>query len=64
MAESTNVPMRKITAVGVAGALTTVIITISRDAIGYEMSADLSAAVTTIITFLAGYFTPNKSGSN
>ncbi len=59
MKQSTNVPTRKMTAVGLAGALTTVIITISRDVIGYEMTADLASAITTIITFAAGYLTPN-----
>jgi hypothetical protein len=60
MNQPSNVPTRKMAAVGVAGALTTVIITISRDVIGYEMSADLASAITTIITFVAGYLTPNS----
>lgn len=54
-------PTRKMTAVGLAGALTTIIITISRDAIGYEMSADLASAITTIISFMSGYLTKSES---
>jgi len=53
-------PTRKMTAVGLAGALTTIIITISRDAIGYEMSADLASALTTIISFGSGYLTKSE----
>jgi hypothetical protein len=56
----TFTPTRKMTAVGLAGALTTIIITVSRDAIGYEMSADLASAITTIISFVSGYLTKNE----
>jgi hypothetical protein len=64
MAEQNNMPTRKMGAVGIAGALTTVIITISRDMFNYEMTADLAAAVTAIITFAAGYFTANSTAQD
>lgn len=60
MTEQSKIPTRKIGAVGIAGALTTIIITISRDALHYEMTPDLAAAITTVVTFLSGYFTANK----
>ncbi len=59
MVEKSRMPTRKMGAVGIAGAVTTVLITISRDAFAYEMTPDLAAAVTSIIVFLAGYFMPN-----
>jgi len=59
MAEPSRMPTRKIGAVGIAGAITTILITISRDAFSYEMTPDLAAAITAIVTFIAGYFMPN-----
>jgi putative flippase GtrA len=59
MAESTKIPTRKVAAGGIAGAITTVIISICKDAIGYEMSPDLAAAVTTLVSFAVSYFVPN-----
>ncbi len=59
MAETNNRPTRKMTAVGISGAITTILITISRDAFHYEMTPDLAAAVTALVTFVAGYFTNN-----
>jgi hypothetical protein len=59
VAEKNFIPTRKTGAGAIAGALTTVIIAVSRDALHYEMSPDLAAALTFIITFLVSYITPN-----
>lgn len=61
MPEPSSMPTRKMGAVGIAGAITTVLITISRDAFSYEMTPDLAAAITAIVTFIAGYFTNNAT---
>ena len=60
MATSTKAPVRKVTVGGVAGAIVTVIIGV----LG-QINPDLAewpegfeAALTTIVTFLASYFTP------
>jgi hypothetical protein len=59
MGEKNFIPTRKTGAGAIAGALTTVVITVSRDALHYQMSPDLAAAVTFIIMFVVSYFTPN-----
>lgn len=64
MAEKNFIPTRKTGAGAIAGALTTVVIAISRDAIGYEMSPDLAAALTCIITFVVSYLIPNVTAQD
>lgn len=59
MSEKTFIPTRKTGAGAIAGALTTVIITVSRDALHYQMSPDLAAAVTFLVMFAVSYFVPN-----
>jgi len=59
MAEKTFIPTRKTGAGAIAGALTTVAIVVSRDAFHYEMSPDLAAALTFLISFAVSYFVPN-----
>lgn len=61
MAEPTARPTNKMIGVGISGAITTVLITISRDAFAYEMTPDLAAAITAIVTFVTGYFTTNET---
>lgn len=61
MAEQNSAPTRKVGVGLIAGAMTTVIVSVAKDAFGYSMSPDLAAAVTTIISFLASYFTPNAT---
>lgn len=61
MAEKNFIPTRKTGAGAIAGALTTVIISLSRDAFHYEMTPDLAAAITFLIMFAASYFTPNTT---
>ena len=57
--QASKVPTRKMTAVGIYGALTTVIIAVSRDFFGYEMSGELGSAIASLVAFGAGYFTKN-----
>lgn len=54
------IPTRKVAAGGIAGAITTVIISICKDGFGYVMSPDLASAVTTIVGFVAAYLVPEK----
>ncbi len=59
MAEPTFVPTRKVAAGGIAGAITTVIISVCKDAFAYEMSPDLAAAITTLVSFAVSWCIPN-----
>lgn len=52
-------PSRKVAAGGLAGALTVVIISITRNAFSYDMNAEEASAVTTIAMFVVSYFVPN-----
>jgi hypothetical protein len=61
MSEPTRKPTRKMSAVGITGFLTTIIIKISHDGFGYTIDAELAAAITGILAFVAGYFTPNET---
>jgi hypothetical protein len=56
-----QVPNRKVAAGGLAGALTVVVISLTRNALGYDMNAEEASAVTTIVSFLVSYFVPNPS---
>jgi hypothetical protein len=55
-AKKSLAPTAKVGVAGLAGALTTVILA----ATGIEASAELSAAITTLIAFVAGYLTPER----
>lgn len=51
-------PQPKVLAAGVAGALTTILVYILGTQ-GVTIPADVAAAGTTVIAFVAGYFTSN-----
>jgi len=53
-------PIRKVAASGVAGALTTVVIFVLDTYImpSKPITAEIAAAITTVMTFAAGYLTP------
>lgn len=55
----TMLPTRKVAVGGLAGALTTIVISIAKDGFGYIMSPDLAAAVTTLISFAVSYAVPD-----
>ncbi len=50
------IPTRKVGSGALAGAVTAVIIAISKDAFGYEFSGELASAVTVLVTFAVSYF--------
>jgi hypothetical protein len=54
MRQKSSLPIRKVSAVGVAGALTTLIVY----GLGIEMSGEVAAAITTLIVFVTGYLVP------
>jgi len=54
-------PRRKITVGVVAGAVTTVLAVVMRDGFGYEASAELQGAVTTILMATAMLVTRERS---
>jgi hypothetical protein len=58
----TNYPTQKVTAVGVAGAVSIVIIWALHQFAHLDMPSEVASAITTIIAFLAGYLTPPASG--
>lgn len=55
--QPTSVPSRKVSAAGVAGALTLVLVYLVNQFTGVEITAEVSAALTTLIAFAGGYFT-------
>lgn len=59
------IPSSKVTASGVAGALITLALFAS-SALGHEveLSTDLMAGVMTVLTFLVGYATWERRGTN
>jgi hypothetical protein len=59
MAESSLAPTRKVVAVGVSGAVTTIIISICNRN-GLALTADEAAAITALVTFALGYLIPNQ----
>lgn len=54
-----KVPSRKVTASALAGALTTLILLGLRHFCHVELSAEEGAAITTVLTAVAGYVTPH-----
>jgi putative flippase GtrA len=55
-------PRPKVAAAGIAGAITTIVIWILNSLLGVEVPPEVAAAITTVLAFLAGYFTPQSSG--
>jgi hypothetical protein len=53
------VPRPKVAAAGIAGAATTILIFIL-ERLGVEVPADVAAAITALLAFVAGYFTPQS----
>jgi hypothetical protein len=47
----------KVAAAGVAGAVTTIIVTVAAQ-LGYTISPDLAALITTLVAIAAGYLKP------
>jgi len=58
----TNFPTQKVTAVGVAGAVSIVIVWALHQFVHLDMPSEVASALTTILAFLAGYLTPPANG--
>lgn len=53
-----NAPNRKILAAGLAGAITSILAWVLIVTTDVEIPANVAAAITTVLTFAAGYFVP------
>jgi hypothetical protein len=63
MAKSKTVwPTQKISAVALAGAVSTLIVWSVTEFSGRPVTPEVASAITTIVTFAAGYITPPKEG--
>ena len=59
MDQPTKAPTQKMTAVGISGAVTLVVIWLVSQ-FGVDLPAEVASALTIIISFVAGYLTPEK----
>lgn len=50
---------RKVQAASLGAALVTIVAAVTRDFLGYELSADVQGALTTLAVAGLGYFVPN-----
>jgi hypothetical protein len=57
MDQNSAAPVRKVSAGGIAGALSIVLVFVL-GSMGVDVTAEVAAALTTIISFAAGYLTP------
>lgn len=57
--QPTAAPTNKMVAVGVAGALTVVLV-YALGEFGYNIPVEVASAVTVLISFVSGYIVPNK----
>ena len=58
----TNYPTQKVTAVGAAGAVSIVLVWVLHQFAHLDMPVEVASAITTLLAFLAGYFTPPANG--
>lgn len=56
-------PDRKVTAGALAGALTVILAWMLREFAGIEMPAEVSSAVTVLVSFVVAYFVPNPTSA-
>lgn len=61
MADSNNVPNRKVAVGGIAGAIMIVVAWVSKAYAGVEIPAEVALSFSTIIVFILQYFVPNKA---
>lgn len=54
--QPTATPTNKVAAAGIAGAVTTILLFIA-SSLGWDVPAEVGAAIATVISFLAGYLT-------
>jgi hypothetical protein len=60
MAAKMKMSSRKVTVPALAGAVVTVLATLSKDALGYEMGSELTGALVTLIMAGLVYVIPEK----
>jgi hypothetical protein len=53
-------PVRKVASAGVAGAAATVLVWVATTFFHTELSADVTAAIVTLVMFAAAYLTPSE----
>lgn len=58
--QPTAAPTRKVTAAGLGGALTVIIVFVI-NSLGTEVPGEVASAITTVVTFLAGYFIKERA---
>lgn len=61
-ATTDSTPVPKVQAALLAGAVTTLIVTVLKAAFDIEVPTELSAALTTLFSFAAGYIAPRSTG--
>jgi putative flippase GtrA len=54
----TAAPVRKVAASGIGGAIATLVLWALAQFANFHPEPEVAAAITTVITFLVGYFTP------
>jgi len=55
---TTGAPAKKVTFAAVAAAIATLLVSLIEKATGDALAGDARTAIVTIVTFLAGYYTP------
>ncbi len=59
--QTSSAPIRKVTATGVAGAIVTIVVLLLNRFVlsdQQQIPADITAAITTVISFIIGYLVP------
>lgn len=54
--QPTPAPTPKMTAVGIAGSLTVIVLYVIKATFGIDVPGEVASALTIVISFLAGYF--------
>lgn len=61
MPEPNAAPSRKVVVGGLAGALATILVWVSKTYGGVEMPAEIAVALSAVFTFILQYVVPNKA---
>lgn len=62
MAENKNLPVRKVTAAGLGGAVSTILVFVSIQ-LGAPITPEVAASITTILAFACAYLVPAKKSA-
>lgn len=63
MNQSTANPTRKVTAGGLAGAVTVILVWVVQEAFAIEIPGEVASAITVVLSFAAAYMTQERPGS-